>query len=345
MKTAKFQWLQVMRGIAAIWVVVYHANNLNGVFLRPLARIPFIENGVLGVDFFFILSGFIIASSSHSLIERGEGLKDYALARLTRIYVPYFPIGVGIFMLYAALPSVSAADRQVGLLSTLTLLPTDLPPALNVAWTLVHEVIFYAIFSLIFISRRLLWSTLLCWGLLIVARLFTGGDMGSFESYFLSPQNLDFLLGVAIFCVDRDRMTARASVLAAGAGLVVVLTAAICDDPNRVAVSLGFGLLVTAAASPSGAGSRAWRLPLSLGSASYAIYLTHNPVLSILVRAIRIVDPAINSWLVVLAMSATAVSIGIAYWWYFELRALRAARALLELGRSSPPIPAAPLAG
>lgn len=49
-------------------------------------------------------------------------------------------------------------------------------------------------------------------------------------------------------------------------------------------VTVGFGALVWAAASPSFSGLPVWWPLVVLGAASYAIYLVHNPTLSILVH-------------------------------------------------------------
>ena len=59
---------------------------------------------------------------------------------------------------------------------------------------------------------------------------------------------------------------------------------AILPESSRIVVALGFAALVWAAASPSFSGLPVWRPLVVLGAASYAIYLVHNPALSILVR-------------------------------------------------------------
>lgn len=66
--------------------------------------------------------------------------------------------------LYAVMPGFSASGgRDFSLVSSLLLLPANQPPALTVAWTLVHEIQFYAVFLLFFISGRLLTVFLVLW--------------------------------------------------------------------------------------------------------------------------------------------------------------------------------------
>ena len=66
MKGQRFVALDSLRGICALMVAIYHfsTNSL-------LANIPFIENGYLFVDFFFVLSGFVIASSYGERLRSG----------------------------------------------------------------------------------------------------------------------------------------------------------------------------------------------------------------------------------------------------------------------------------
>lgn len=130
-----------MRGLAAVWVVLHHASLSVSHFIGPLAHDAVPRNGHLGVDFFFVLSGFIIAHSSAQLVARGQGLRAYVRARLVRVYVPYLPVGVAMLLAYSVFPALSGSGREVGVFTTLTLLPSNVPPALSVAWTLVHEVI------------------------------------------------------------------------------------------------------------------------------------------------------------------------------------------------------------
>lgn len=69
--------------------------------------------------------------------------------------LPYLPVGIVLAFAYTLFSSLSEGDRSWGLVSTLTLIPTELPPALSVAWTLQHELIFYLIYAGLFFSGRI----------------------------------------------------------------------------------------------------------------------------------------------------------------------------------------------
>src|SRR6202142_2994764 len=77
--------LESLRGVAALIVVVYHA-----VWLNPVTNSRFFLNGALMVDFFFVLSGFVIF---HSYGSRLSSLRDFGRflwLRLGRLYPLHF---------------------------------------------------------------------------------------------------------------------------------------------------------------------------------------------------------------------------------------------------------------
>ena len=70
-----------LRGMAALAVVAYHWSLRHALYL---------ENGFLAVDFFFVLSGFVIAHSYEKRIKHGLKLKEFFLIRIIRFYPLYF---------------------------------------------------------------------------------------------------------------------------------------------------------------------------------------------------------------------------------------------------------------
>ena len=214
--------LQVFRGIAALAVVAHHSAVSTDAFVGtvPAPWLRAFDLGAYGVDFFFVLSGFIIMHAHMHEGGRPGAIRGYIFKRLTRVFPAYWPVGLAVLVLYAALPNLSASGgREFSALSSLLLLPADRPPALSVAWTLVHELMFYGLFMLWFVSRRVFWLGLLVWVGAIVATQVAGGATGWLR-YPLSGLNIEFMLGVLAAVAYRSgRLRQHAGMLIAGGGI------------------------------------------------------------------------------------------------------------------------------
>lgn len=84
--------LTPLRGIAALLVVIFHANLWFGPFVDPTQTL-FMKNGWLWVDFFFVLSGFVLSHAYGPSFQQQvtwAGYKKYLLARFARVYPLHF---------------------------------------------------------------------------------------------------------------------------------------------------------------------------------------------------------------------------------------------------------------
>src|SRR3712207_4540408 len=87
-KSTYLTTLTPLRGIAALIVVIFHCNIMVNPFL-PAGYTHLIDNGWLWVDFFFILSGFILSYVYGESFEKGfsgSAYKKYLKARVARVY-------------------------------------------------------------------------------------------------------------------------------------------------------------------------------------------------------------------------------------------------------------------
>lgn len=92
-----FDKLESLRGVAAFAVVLYHSP-----FYHLDNPNKFVANSYLFVDFFFILSGFVMASAYREKIAGGFKFRDYFFLRLGRIYPLHFTLLL-VWVLYILL--------------------------------------------------------------------------------------------------------------------------------------------------------------------------------------------------------------------------------------------------
>ena len=220
----QFKSLQVFRGFAALAVVAHHAALSTEAFVgtMPESVSQLVNLGLFGVDFFFVLSGFIIMYAHMNDDRTLSATNRYVLKRLTRIFPAYLPVGLGMIVIYTAMPSLSAgAARDFSLVSSVLLLPANAPPALSVAWTLVHELMFYGVFLLFFVQGSWLVVGLLVWALVIVLAEHFIVPTG-WLSYPLSLLNIEFMFGVGAAWLVQSRVfqDKGPSVALLGGGLV-----------------------------------------------------------------------------------------------------------------------------
>lgn len=213
----KIKSLQVMRGIAALIVVMFHYN----YFLKEGSAYSGIYNslfswGVIGVDIFFVISGFIMIYTTTNLTHGFASFKKFLLNRLFRILPVYYFGLLVAFFIGGAMSIFHYHEKVENIISalTFTVYRNDITPhyiddagLYNVRWTLNYEMYFYIVFSVcMFFRFRLL--ALAAWALTAVVivpalsgftpTLNTHGYQFEKPLYGLltNPLILEFLIGV-----------------------------------------------------------------------------------------------------------------------------------------------------
>jgi peptidoglycan/LPS O-acetylase OafA/YrhL len=281
--------LQALRGVACLAVVVYHVAQAEagyGLGFNPVKPARWL--GYAGVDLFFVLSGFIITTTSLADLGRPRELSRYLFRRVWRIYPTYWAAVAVCAALLAVADAVTFGPEP---LSDLLLLPKDeLPRVVPVAWTLRYEMMFYLAFALLFLlPARAAVPALAGWASTVIVVGLAGYSPPTPAGRMaVSPFVLEFMAGCLLaWCPARfgGRQTA-ALVLIAVAWLAVGSLIAYRPDPNWLPTAawprvLVFGppaaLVVLAAVGRERAGGRIrWRWLTAVGDASYSIYLTHS---------------------------------------------------------------------
>src|SRR5467141_5130938 len=86
----RFVVLDSWRGIAACLVALFHLEAYSHLVHSHLHGVPFLSNSWLFVDFFFVLSGFVIAANYQQRLLDGFGVGRFLFLRLGRLYPLHF---------------------------------------------------------------------------------------------------------------------------------------------------------------------------------------------------------------------------------------------------------------
>ena len=273
----KLNTLQAGRGLAALAVVLHHAATATTAFVGPFPFSGIFEFGYLGVDFFFVLSGFIIFYTTDPA---RKSFSEYSIQRLRRVFVPYLPIGIGMALLYIFLPNISqGGPKDWSWLTSLTLSPVGDPPALSVAWTLRHEIFFYLLFGLAIYSKQAR-IVLGLWALALIANHFYEFS----DAIPLNRINLEFFFGMA---AARFRRYACHYLLLLAALSFLSWYFTGCQRSYSLLVGLGLALVIPALTQLENSGRlRVPRPLIFLGDASYSVYLLHSLAISVVARVV-----------------------------------------------------------
>ena len=79
--THRYAALDSLRGVCALFVCLFHFR-ANG----PIATLEFVRGSWLFVDFFFVLSGFVIAANYRERLVAGAFLRGFVILRFGRVY-------------------------------------------------------------------------------------------------------------------------------------------------------------------------------------------------------------------------------------------------------------------
>jgi peptidoglycan/LPS O-acetylase OafA/YrhL len=280
----RFLFVDGLRGVAAFWVVLFHAKihiPLLMAALPPLVAHALFREGENGVAIFFALSGFVIAHSVRDADPDAAYLGRFALRRSIRLDPPYWAsmaLVLGFALLSARIKHEAFALPDAGTVAAHMLYLQELlriPAISTVYWTLTYEVQFYLVLILAMIAARragpIVWAILF-----VIAALWGSGLLqhnlhpGLFTSHWYG-----FFLGVLAYRAHHSRTVTiafwtLAAIVLAGALWRENMFAAVCA---LTAVALRW----TTATGRLG-GWLGWRWLQVLGLVSYSLYLTHNSI-------------------------------------------------------------------
>ena len=293
-KQVRFSALDGLRGFAAMGVFFYHGADLIGFR---------VASGYLAVDFFFCLSGFVIAAAYEQRLLAGEKLSSFVAARLTRLY-PVYLLGMALGLFYAVMTlstrggNVEPVSFATSLALGLVFLPsppelvqsfsTRTFPFVIQAWSLFYELaanLFYAT-TVRFLRLACLLLILLLILPFLVYAAFSFGSLDLGAEWVTMPAGFarsffSFFAGVLVF-----RLRPNGLVLPAWSAWVciVVLLAVLYVNPGAAGLRAAYDLMMvilvfpmlTLAASCVSEEPRNQAIFDFAGAASYPLYILHG---------------------------------------------------------------------
>jgi peptidoglycan/LPS O-acetylase OafA/YrhL len=288
----KFLTLDALRGVAALVVVEFH-------FVGSVI----VTHGYLAVDFFFLLSGFVLALAYQERLDAGWSTVAFLKVRLVRLYPLYIlgmVLGLAGAMGLAKFGAAIQSWRSYVLLTALavfmlpkflhvpltrgTAYPLDFP-----AWSLIIE-IFANLFHGIALRRRsdrFLADVVIVSGALVLLSVRLAGNVDVGSSTRTLPEAaarvlFSYVLGMLLFRVwKRGKFRLRIPFLLSPVLLTFALMTPWCGHHviryDLLVIFFFFPLLLMASAS-SNPPPALTNLARTLGRMSYAIYVLHFPL-------------------------------------------------------------------
>jgi exopolysaccharide production protein ExoZ len=292
--------LQVYRGIAALLVVASHGSMMFQEGTHQPSFLNLFTWGWVGVDFFFVLSGFIIFYIHRSDIGFTNKFTPFILKRFIRVYPLYWVVLLCKVLMSLLSSHGIALYEPIEFIKAFLLLPQDRTILetnfIGVSWTLKHEIFFYFLFSLLILKPKLSVPIILVWisgVFLSLVGLFKISEANLLAQFIFNERNLEFIFGcLAAYIVYRHKISYGKFLCGASVGLLAVAIANTRNLEFTVAgispvIAYGIPLLLLIIGSVSLERQETLSVPkplIFLGNASYSIYLTHGFFMSNLIK-------------------------------------------------------------
>jgi peptidoglycan/LPS O-acetylase OafA/YrhL len=318
----RFRALDSWRGICALLVAAHHLEARGFIYWQPLGR-----NAWLFVDFFFVLSGFVIAHAYGEKLSQGPEIRSFVIRRFARLWPLHVTIQGALVAIEFSHLAIShlypiAGDYVAftqGRSPTAILTNIFLVQSLGLhsyetwngpAWSISVEFFTYLLFAAVCAaapkrSLRLLLSLVLALvGAFILARY---SDFGMRETFHWSLARCVF--GFFLGTLTYEAWRRGASNVVGGTGgeivAIVLVLLFVTYVPGHAALEYLatplFCIVVLTFAADRGLVSRALatRVPAALGRWSYSIYMVHTLVLVMAFSSVRVVETILDRhWLV-----------------------------------------------
>lgn len=340
MITQRLHALDGLRGVAILLVMGFHYFYHLESFYYKSSLYPYGETfsnvlifkyGYMGVELFFIISGFVIAMT----LESSASAIDFVVRRFVRIWPALIVSAAITFLLLNWSDAPFAITRRQfwpNFLPSLTLTPTSLWSGLfpkvdfvtGVYWSLVVEIRFYMIAVLLFwlfsrqnLARNLVIFTLVIYLARALLRRVMPGYNGVYDALFIPDYMPWFAAGAVFYELYKERL-AKGAALVMLAIMYVAITristnyAVIGRDPIIASTAALFllALFWLLATKPASVSLFEIRPLVWIGECSYSIYLYHYAVGMVLVSQVSKSIGVVPQVLLVILISMLVLAVG-----------------------------------
>ena len=299
---SKLPSLDGARFIAALLVTAFHATFTVAKFSGEVPFAGAFRGGHAGVEYFFVLSGFIIFYAHQQDFSKPGTIWLYARKRAARILPMLWLILISWSLLRHTLQgqTTNSPTSLSTLILDMFLVPHEGSLTLGVTWTLQRELVFYVIFLVALLNRRIGLATLFAWQLLVLILGATKSLNSPIEIAVFDIHNLGFGIGLLIALFSKNIR---------GLDLKLFLVIGLCAfaflmflefklggpldpdfrplghrlSPVLYSTAAAFCLMGLLSIDMNGVG-REYKLISVLGGSSYVLYLVHGPVGSVVIR-------------------------------------------------------------
>ena len=286
-KSTRLIYVQILRFIAAVAVVIFHVVGTSGHYIssQPSKIFSIFCYGDKGVDLFFVISGFIIYYSTHRSVQSPMA---FLLRRAERIIPIYWSITLVLAALSIIFPS---GFKSIDWLNWPSILKSMFfitfvngqMPVIYVGWSLEYEMFFYLSVSFLLLIGEVAWDIIIVtFSMLTIFHNFESVLMNeNLHRFFTDPLILEFVFGIISAKLFVRKYISNIAIASVASSLIVLV---MIDSSHRVILfGVPFAAILLFSAILSNkrtAPSNVEKLCARLGDASYSIYLVQAIIIS-----------------------------------------------------------------
>lgn len=319
MRISRVNEIDLLRFIAALAVVLFHYA-FRGYAADSLSRMPYpllaspAKYGYLGVELFFMISGFVIMMTASS-----GSLRSFVISRAVRLYPGFWACCTITFLVGTAIGGrlYSATIQEYAINMTMLSEYLGTRSIDGVYWSLFIEIRFYALVSVILIMRGINRSEMYVIIWLLASALLYLFPTPKLQYLLITDYSAFFIAGATYSFIWAKGLSPLRAAMIGGACLLAIVKTIVAlpafekhygVNMNRYAV-VGiiiafFGIMLLVSVKQTGAvGRRNWVL---LGALTYPLYLLHQNIGFII---INLLYPNINMHIVFWGAALGAITL------------------------------------